>query len=156
MAQNNAETLTQDTIDWFFNKNKFHYFKDPNRAKKMCEMRLQGATYKKIAEAVHTDSSYARETVLKVIRLYNRYNRKKSTNFDRIRNLTLDEMAEFICRLDNSYDFDRIKRWLEREVTDRVFKRCLVQYLAWEVTGKMLKCGECPLHCENKILTEGL
>ena len=43
--------LTKEAVEWVFDGEKEKtLFRKPERARKMCEMRLNGATYKQIGE----------------------------------------------------------------------------------------------------------
>ena len=101
---NEIRELTPEIVDWFFNSDMGRKcFQDADRAKAMCEMRLQGATYKEIAKAFGLKSTTTpRDLVVeKVLRRY-RYAKCKEienrgpSNRERILNMPVKELAEFL------------------------------------------------------------
>lgn len=67
-----SKKLTRDIMEWFFSR-KTKMFKDMNRARKICEMHLQGMTFKEIGEALNIDGSYASSTVKRIVRYHFHY-----------------------------------------------------------------------------------
>ena len=64
--------LTQEVIDYVFCRTKS--FKDPVKVKEMCEMRVNGATLKAIADKYgYASGETVRQKIYKVKRLYNSY-----------------------------------------------------------------------------------
>lgn len=66
--------LTQDAVTWFFGRSVC-CFSNKNRAKRVCELRLQGHTYKDIGEMLGISSTMARRYAMKVKQAYDRYMR---------------------------------------------------------------------------------
>ena len=66
--------ITQAEVDWFFNRQEC-CFKDRDKAKQICEMRMQGLTYREIGEKVNLSWDRARMYVQKVHQSYETYQR---------------------------------------------------------------------------------
>lgn len=66
--------ITQEEIDWFFNRQEC-CFADKEKARRICEMRLQGLTYKEIGEKVNLSWDRARMYVKRVHQAYETYQR---------------------------------------------------------------------------------
>ena len=63
--------LTKEAVDYVF-KN-IEYFKNNKEAKLICELRLNGLSYREIGKEVNLTINKVREYILKVQRLYNHY-----------------------------------------------------------------------------------
>lgn len=59
--------LTREIVDWFFSLKNNTMFKDLDRARKICEMRLNGSSFKEIGAALGIYPSYANEYCVKRI-----------------------------------------------------------------------------------------
>lgn len=62
--------LTKEAVDWFFKYADTSHFRQIERTKKMCEMRLQGITYSQIGKELNIDIAYASNTVQRIVREY--------------------------------------------------------------------------------------
>lgn len=101
---NDIRELTPEIVDWFFNSGiERRCFKDIDRAKAMCEMRLQGATYKEIAKAFGLKSTTTpRDLVVHKVLRYYRYTKCKEienrgpSNKERIQSMPVKELAAFL------------------------------------------------------------
>ncbi len=65
--------LTREAVDWFFNLSGIECFRNMKRAKVMCDMRLRGHTYTEIGEVLGISSSYAYETISRVLMRWNKH-----------------------------------------------------------------------------------
>ena len=65
--------LTREAVDWVFTCSDVTRFGQPERIKKLCEMRLQGITYAEIAKKLNINATYASNCVQKVARAYERF-----------------------------------------------------------------------------------
>lgn len=67
-------TLTQEAVDWFFNREFGEYtpFADMVKARKICDMRLQGFSYIDIAREVGLSNDRARRYAVSVQNAYKR------------------------------------------------------------------------------------
>jgi len=63
--------ITQQEIDWFFSRQEC-CFADKEKARQICEMRLQGLTYKEIGEKFNLSWDKARLCVKQVHEAYER------------------------------------------------------------------------------------
>lgn len=76
------EEITREVFEWYFSREEDRHFKDRERAKKMCEMRLAGATYKAIGEELGTHGTYVRESINRILRYWRhhkpRFNRAET------------------------------------------------------------------------------
>ena len=61
--------ITREAIDWVFSKHRFN-FRDNEKVKAICEMRLSGAKYEEIGKKVNLTGGRCRQQVQKVIRIY--------------------------------------------------------------------------------------
>lgn len=141
--------ITDEIIDYVFNrKAPIRSFRDVAKAKSICEMRAAGFTYEEIGKEFNLSPTRARQYVVRTMGIY-RHRREKDarsekikiikvkqgTNYDKIRNMSIDEMAEssipfFGCPYDTPYvgctmgekfNDDCIKctkAWLESEVEE--------------------------------------
>lgn len=66
-------TLTKEAVDWFFKYSDTTNLRMPERAKKICEMRLEGKTYKEIGENLNVSQTYASHSVQKIMKDYERH-----------------------------------------------------------------------------------
>ena len=66
--------ITKEAVEWFFNRNFGEHtpFADMSKARKICDMRLQGHTYPQISVEVGLSADRTRFYVAKVNRAYER------------------------------------------------------------------------------------
>ena len=94
------EIITREIIDYMYD----HYgtLKNKDRDKAIAEMRLSGAVYEDIGKAFGLSANRCREIVVRMIRRYNIFNKTQpKTNYERIKAMSLDEMAQFFGALVN-------------------------------------------------------
>ena len=94
--------LTQDIIDEVLINNPTRAFKDIHRAYYLCKARLEGRTYKDIGKELNISPSRVRDYVVRTAAIYRQRKRKeqakmKMTNYEKIKNMSIDEMAEFFA-----------------------------------------------------------
>lgn len=96
--------LTEDIIKEVLINNSTKAFKDIHKAVYICKARLEGRTYKDIGTELNISPSRARDYVVRTMAIYRQRKRKeqlrerrKMTNYDKIRNMSIDEMAKFLA-----------------------------------------------------------
>lgn len=103
---NEIKEITPEVVEYFFaNKRYFRGFRDMERAEKICRMRLQGKTYKEIANAIGKSAGVPRATITKVLRCYKsakfrELSKIKPSNKERIQSMSTRELAEFLLGAD--------------------------------------------------------
>lgn len=134
--------LTQDIIDEVLINNPTKAFKDIHKVVYICKARLERRTYKDIGTELNISPSRVRDYVVRTLAIYRQRKRKeqakmkmKLTNYEIIKNMSIEEMAEcsipfFNCPYDTPYvgcamgkkfDDDCIKctkAWLESEAEE--------------------------------------
>ncbi len=100
------EQLTQKAIDYVCDKT--NRFKDNERTRAICEMRLGGVDFESIGREFGLSPSRCQEICSRVVRIYAYalragYTKPIVTNFDRLKEMTVDEMAAFLVKLGESH-----------------------------------------------------
>ena len=131
--------LTQDIIDEVLINKPTRAFKDIHKAVYICKARLEGRTYKDIGKELHISPSRVRDYVVRTLAIYRQRKRKeqakmkmKLTNYEKIKNMSIDEMAGFlayerrgVCIDVSTYECYHCndcticsRKWLESEVEE--------------------------------------
>ena len=62
--------VSREAVEWAFREGGELYFKDKERARKICEMRIDGATYREIGETCGIHFSTVRELLWRIMKLW--------------------------------------------------------------------------------------
>lgn len=142
--------LTPEVVEYFFaNKRYFRCFRDMERAEKICRMRLQGKTYKEIANVIGKSAGIPRATIHKVLRCYKsakfrELSKIKPSNKERIQSMSTRELAEFLLRADiicfetceNAGDMHECPFYDNDDVPIERCMQCYMEYLESESDTK--------------------
>lgn len=138
--------ITDEIINYVFNrKAPIRSFRDVAKAKGICDMRAAGFTYEEIGKEFNLSPSRTRQYVVRTMGIYRHLKEKEArsekikiikvkqgTNYDKIRNMSIDEMAGFLayekrgaCTGVSAYECYHCKdcticfrKWLESEVEE--------------------------------------
>lgn len=118
--------ITKEAIEYALGEQRKRFIY-PDKVKTICEMRLSGKSYIDIADAVMLSPSRCREYVEKVCRIYACYSRDKAkdnTWYNRIKAMSVDEMASFFTYLESRGIITTADRYICRQCKSEHGRHC--------------------------------
>lgn len=133
--------LTQDIIDEVLIHNPTKAFKDIHKVVYICKARLERRTYKDIGTELNISPSRVRDYVVRTMAIYRGRKRKeqlrekahhKMTNYEKIKNMSIDEMAKKLAEETKFCVFVDCPE-ADSKITTEDCRKCIAKWLESEV-----------------------